>query len=113
MHALQYCNLATLHEIISLDEARGAIYPGRATHNYHANVIVLAYNIQSTQQFVQMENSLSVLQVNALVHAARSFPAHTPKRWSLVSELVILAALYEEGDRRTFVELQVPSKSGE
>lgn len=56
---------------------------------------------------------VSVLQVNALVHAVHSFPAHTPKRWSLVSELVTLAAVYEEGERRTFVELQVPSKTGE
>lgn len=53
---------------------------------------------------------ISVLQVNTLVHAVHSFPAHTPKRWSLVSELVILAAAYEEGDRGTFIELQVPSK---
>ena len=51
---------------------------------------------------------VSVLQVNALVHAVQ---AHTPKRWSLVSDLVILAASYKEGDRRTFVELQVPSES--
>ena len=52
---------------------------------------------------------ISVLQVNALVRAVHSFPAHTPKRWSLVSELVTLAAAYE-GDRGTFIELQVPSK---
>ena len=72
--------------------------------------------LQHTEVFVQMEKfvwKVSVLQVNALVHAVHSFPAHTHKRWSLVSELVTLATAYEEGERRTFIELQVPSNTGE
>ena len=58
-----------------------------------------------------MEACVWKISVNALVHAVHSFPAHTPKRWSLVSELVTVAAAYE-GERRTFVELQVPTKTG-
>lgn len=33
-----------------------------------------------------------MLQVNALVHAVNSFPEKTPKRWSLISQLVSLVA---------------------
>jgi len=33
---------------------------------------------------------INVLQLNALVHAVDSFPPNTPKRWSLVSQLVCL-----------------------
>lgn len=31
---------------------------------------------------------VSLLHVNALVHAVNSFPLNTPKRWSLISHLV-------------------------
>lgn len=52
---------------------------------------------------------VSILQVNALIHAVQSFPAHTPKRWMLVSEFVNLATAYEDGVKGTFIQLQIPT----
>lgn len=33
----------------------------------------------------------SLLQINALIHGIKNFPESTPKRWSLISQLVCLA----------------------
>ena len=108
--------MAIKFALVSLDKARGAIYPGQCCHALCEREVYVTYqySMQSCSAFALMEKlvwKVSVLQVNALVHAVHSFPAHTPKRWTLVSELVTLAAAYEEGDKGTFIELQVPSKS--
>ena len=52
----------------------------------------------------------SVLQVNTLVHAVNSFPACTPKRWSLVSQLVTLISQSEGGGCPPFIEFDIPSR---
>ena len=53
---------------------------------------------------------LSVLQVNALVHAVNSFPENTPKRWSLVSELVSIVSRAEDGGSPPFIEVKINLK---
>lgn len=50
---------------------------------------------------------LSLLQVNALVHAVNSFPENTPKRWSLVSELVSVVSHVEDGGNPPFIEVEI------
>ena len=53
---------------------------------------------------------MSVLQLNALVHAVNSFPENTPKRWSLVSELVSMVSHMEDGGSPPFVEVEINSR---
>ena len=42
---------------------------------------------------LKMKWRVSLLQINALVYAVNNFPESTPKRWSLISQLVCLTGL--------------------
>ena len=58
-----------------------------------------------------MKLKASLLQVNALVHSVNSFPAFTPKRWSLVSQLVTFSSSIEGGGGPPIFEVEIPDDS--
>ena len=116
---LQYGNLVTKNKIIiSLVRARRTFLAKVKSAlalalepRCHANVYTIKNSSVRDIMSGKMEKwKASVLQVNALVHAVNSFPACTPKRWSLVSQLVTLISESEGGGCPLFIEFDIPSR---
>ena len=57
---------------------------------------------------------VSVLQVNALVHAVNSFPDGMPKRWSLISQLVSMVDESIQLEEAAYIhfDINTPGKKG-